>query len=397
LRVAILSNEYPPYIFGGIGTFCQNLAEALARQGVEVLVIAGSPEKYPKQVRTDDPDPIDIVWLPRGSIPPRHLWFQLRNVNEIMRRLADCDVIHGQDSSSFPLLQSYKRRGLTTPWVITFHTNPQTELHLTIASILHGVSLTDISTYVVGFPLWDLTVREHARLADRLITVSAALREEICRGYGLDKTCIDVIPTCIDTAHLRSVIPAPRRTRTTVRLFNAGRLYYRKGILRLLQIARYLAEDFAVRNFELDIFGAGPLEEACRSYASRNNLEANVKLRGFVDRSTLLNALADSDIVCVPSYYEACPVSMIESMAFGKPIVAFDLPYAREILPKEKQMLASNEIDFAGKLARLIDSENERVRLGSITLGQAARFDSEKVAGSYRSIYQSLIQHDSSN
>ena len=306
-------------------------------------------------------------------------------------RNSNCDVVHGQDSSSFPMLQFCQRSGLKIPWVITFHTNPQAELRLTLASILRGGSLTDFATYVLGFPLWDITVREHAKLADCLVTVSGALREELCRGYGLDNSHINVIPTCIDIANLRSVL-ADRTTRTgnTVRLFNAGRLYYRKGILRLLKVARYLVEDLAVRNFELNVFGAGPLEEACRSYVSRNNLEANVKLRGFVDRRTLLKGLADSDIVCVPSYYEACPVSMIEAMAFGKPVVAFNLPYAREILPKEKQMLASNEMDFATKLAQLVNSEGDRRRLGSIAMRQAAKFDSEKVAASYCAIYQSL-------
>lgn len=391
LRVAILSNEYPPFIFGGIGTFCQNLAEALARQGVEVLVIGGSPEKHPKRVRTDELHPVEIIWLPRGPIPPRHLWFQLRNMNEIKRQLATCDVVHGQDSSSFPMLQFCLRSGLKIPWVITFHTNPQAELHFTLASILHGASLTDIATYLAGFPLWDITVREHAKLANSLVTVSRTLREEICRGYGVDETRISAIPTCVDIANLRSVLPnRRRRTGTTVRLFNAGRLYYRKGILRLLEVARYLVQDLAVRNFELNIFGAGPLEEASRSYVSRNHLEANVKLRGFVPRGTLLNELADSDIVCVPSYYEACPVSMIEAMAFGKPVVAFNLPYAREMLPNEHQMLAFDEMDFAAKLAQLISSEEDRSKLGSITKNEAAKFNSEKVAASYCNIYQSL-------
>ena len=44
-RIAILANEYPPFIFGGIGTFTQNLSQALARQGVDVVVIAGYPNK----------------------------------------------------------------------------------------------------------------------------------------------------------------------------------------------------------------------------------------------------------------------------------------------------------------------------------------------------------------
>lgn len=44
MRVAIITSDYPPYNFGGIGEFCKNLAEALARQGVDVVVITGTGE-----------------------------------------------------------------------------------------------------------------------------------------------------------------------------------------------------------------------------------------------------------------------------------------------------------------------------------------------------------------
>jgi predicted glycosyltransferase len=43
MRIVLLSHEYPPYIFGGIGTFMRNLARDLSRCGVEVTVISGYP------------------------------------------------------------------------------------------------------------------------------------------------------------------------------------------------------------------------------------------------------------------------------------------------------------------------------------------------------------------
>jgi glycosyltransferase involved in cell wall biosynthesis len=119
MRVGIVTHEFPPYVFGGIGVFSQNLAKALSRSGIDVLVIAGSPERAPKRSIIDD---VKVIQLPRGSFPPRHLWFQLRNVNAIMRELDGCDVIHGQDCASYPLLTHCKRTGMKTPWVITFHT-----------------------------------------------------------------------------------------------------------------------------------------------------------------------------------------------------------------------------------------------------------------------------------
>ena len=39
----ILSHEYPPFIYGGIGTFVQNLARGLYKRGLKVTIVSGYP------------------------------------------------------------------------------------------------------------------------------------------------------------------------------------------------------------------------------------------------------------------------------------------------------------------------------------------------------------------
>jgi len=109
-----------------------------------------------------------------------------------------------------------------------------------------------------------------------------------------------------------------------------------------------------------------------------------------VQRKILLAELAASDIVCMPSLYEACPLAVIEAMAMGKPVVAFDLPYAREMLQDNGMLLASGGLDFAQKLGHLIRSQDDRTRLGRTLKNSVARFDSETIAMEYRDIYAGL-------
>jgi len=392
MRVAIITHEFPPFIFGGIGVFTQNLAEALTKQGLDVLVIAGSPDKLPKRKIMGG---MEVVSVPRGSFPPRHLWFQLRNIDTIRRELAGCDIVHGQDCAAFPLLDLCKKSGLSVPWVITFHTNPFAELRLTLMSVRRGGSLTDIATYLLGFPLWDITVRRHLEFADHLVSVSASLREEICNAYRVEKQKINVVHTCVNVAHFQGMGRHQRdvSSPTKVNLLYAGRLYYRKGIVHLLRIILELVRHLNVSNFHLQIFGAGPLDRFLRRYIADNHLSTLVTMRGHVPRETLLANLANSDIVCIPSLYEACPVLMIEAMAAGKPVVAFDLPFAREILGEDCSMLlASGGLDsFARILAHLIDSEEDRRKLGLLLKCKSLDFDSEKIASSYRMIYSNLV------
>jgi len=394
MRVAILTHEFPPYIFGGIGSFIQTLAQALSNEGVEVSVIAGSPERTPKRTRLPGKNTVNIVWLPRGQLPPRHFWFQVRNLNFLKRELVGYDVVHGQDAASFPILQLFKRQNLRIPWVVTIHTSPYSEMHLTLSSIFHGGSLTDLATYAAGFPLWDLTLREHVKWADHLVAVSNHLREELCNTYGADEKRADFIPTCVDILELKKMLDRKiRSNEEIVKLVYAGRLYYRKGISHLMSAVNHLVNVLGVTNFTLEVFGTGPLTRSVKLYVQRNCLGKQVGFRGFVPRKTLIASLSGCDIVCMPSLYEACPVTMIESMAMGKPVVTFNLPFAREMLGEDYAQMASDTADYAVKLAHLIESRDERRRLSKISELMADRFDAREIASQYLRIYNDLSRH----
>lgn len=298
-----------------------------------MVVIAGYPGKYCIRAFPHGNLSLEIVWLPRGFLAPRHLWFQLRHIDLIGKELSSCDVVHGQDSSAFPLLQLFKKRGLKIPWLITFHTNPRAQLSLALKSFSRGASLNDLSTYAAGFPLWDLAVRQHIRSADRLVCVSNSLRTELSRGYRFDISRMRAIHTCVNISKLRTHanINSPEFPANKVRLLYAGRLYYSKGVLQLLGILADLSKEQGTRNFTLSIFGAGPLERGLRKYANRYLPEGTFTIRGQVDHGILVHELMNCDVVCFPSLYEACPLLMIEAMSLAKPVLAFDLPFARDV------------------------------------------------------------------
>ena len=140
------------------------------------------------------------------------------------------------------------------------HTSPYSEMHLAMSSVFHGGSVTDLATYVAGFPLWDMTLRQHAKYADYLVAVSKQLREELCTMYRADEASVDVIPTCVNISEMKRW-----RTQSTqnqdemVKLFYAGRLYYRKGVSHLLLSIDHLVNELRVTRFRLNVFGTGPM------------------------------------------------------------------------------------------------------------------------------------------
>ncbi|MGA2973260.1 MAG: glycosyltransferase family 4 protein [Candidatus Bathyarchaeia archaeon] len=389
MRVAILTVEFPPTILGGTGTFVHNLAAALTKQGTEVLVITGSPDRYATRAVESG---IKVVRFPREPLPPRHFWFQFRSLNSIKKELSTCDVIHGQDCVSFPLLSLCKRSGIKIPWVVTFHTNPLSELY----AITHrGASLVDFESYIPGFPLWDMTDRVLPKVADQSVAVSSSLRDELCRTYGKEKEAFKVIHNGINLSDFEKFNKENKKTARDkkIRLFYGGRLYYRKGISHLLRVISSITRDMSEVTFELQVFGRGPLENNLKRYVAQHNLSRIVTFHGHVAREIFLKNMNDCDIVCFPSLYEACPLLMMEAMAMGKPVVAFDRPFSEEIIGNERaKLLASDERDYGAKLVSLMKSEDDRLELGRRLRSKARNFDSAITASLYNEIYMRLFR-----
>jgi glycosyltransferase involved in cell wall biosynthesis len=396
----ILAHEYPPYAFGGIGTFSYDLANALSRNGTNVTVMAGCPAGDLRRglaAAHEAEKNLEVIRIPRVDLPPSHLWYDLMNLSRVESHVADFDVVHTQCGASFPMIWHCKRSHPKLLWVVTVHTGPISQLYYAMNSIVSKEgSIRDFSVNVVGFPLWDLAIRVHSRLGDAVVPVSQDLSEEIRDTYGVNPQKLFTINTGVNTGELGNIarMNVERRNETEkVRLFYAGRLFWHKGIMHLLKSLVQLNLKFGFGDYRLDVFGEGPLKRKMSSFISEFNLDRNVILRGFVPHSELIASMASSDIACVPSLYEACPVGMIEAMALGKPVVAFDRPFSRELFSGVLDVaMARNIQEYAVILHSLCTSQYMRTELGRRLQAQAvARFDVDKMAEKYLGVYNGLL------
>jgi glycosyltransferase involved in cell wall biosynthesis len=264
----MLTHEYPPYVFGGIGTFTHALAHALAREQIEVTVMAGWPARtIKKSVFVGNravTRNLKVIRIPRMDLPPSHLWYQLMNLNKLQDYLANVDIVHVQDCASFPIMSYCKRKNSILPWVVTVHTGPVSQLYYAVKSaISRQSSIRELATYVLGFPLWDSAIRSAAKSADALVTVSEDLASEIRNEYLADTKKLLSINTGVDIAELEYYrrMDAGRPSETgTVNIVYAGRLYWCKGILHLLKSLAYLTSKLG---FADKSGGEGQVQRIC--------------------------------------------------------------------------------------------------------------------------------------
>jgi glycosyltransferase involved in cell wall biosynthesis len=85
---------------------------------------------------------------------------------------------------------------------------------------------------------------------------------------------------------------------------------------------------------------------------------------------------------------------MIEAMTLGKPVVAFDRPFSRDLFGGVPHITMAKSIrDYAAILHSLCTSQDLRAKLGNLLRTQAiVRFDVEKIAEEYLEVYNSLLR-----
>ena len=107
------------------------------------------------------------------------------------------------------------------------------------------------------------------------------------------------------------------------RVLYVGLLTPRKGVLDLLAASRMLRERGVAH--ELWLLGGTPDEGPAAEAEVRAGLDGSAKLLGTRPPEQMPAEFAAADIFCLPSWWEAMPLSVLEAMAAGLPVVATDV------------------------------------------------------------------------
>ncbi len=118
-------------------------------------------------------------------------------------------------------------------------------------------------------------------------------------------------------------------------LGNVGRLEHQKNHDLLIEIARNVPEAFFV------VAGEGAERARLERMIHAHDLDARVRLLGNIPEADIPNFLAAADVFILTSHYEGLPLSVIEAMQAGVPILASDIPSVREIVAADDEQPAA--------------------------------------------------------
>src|SRR6266496_6472525 len=149
-----------------------------------------------------------------------------------------------------------------------------------------------------------------------------------------------------------------------------GSLNPQDGVDYLMRSIRHLAYVIGRQDFYCVIMGSGDSLEGLRALASELKLERFVELTGYIPEKDLLANLSASDI-CVdpdpssPLNDVSTWIKIMEYMAYGKPIVSYDLKETRFSAQDAAIYVEPNdEAKFAEAITTLMDRPVLRKKMG---------------------------------
>ncbi|MGK2878488.1 MAG: glycosyltransferase family 4 protein [Solirubrobacterales bacterium] len=360
-RVLVLHNRYR--IAGGEERFAAQLVDLLDRRAASVSLLERSS--------SDISAPLAAVGMVRGGI-------NAGQVGELVRE-SGANIVHAhnvhptlghralaaaREAGAATILHLHNYRlfcAIGTAWRAGSDCTECAPRNMT-RGLIHNCrgSLPEAATYAAGL------ARGQAPLIAAVDRFAAPVRQlgDDLSGLGFDLP-LTVLPSWLpDSEFVRESQAAGGEYALFV-----GRIASEKGILVAIAAA-------AESGVPLRVAGDGP--EAIRARKLVDELNAPVDFLGRIDGQALVAARMGAAFAIVPSQWrEVLPLSALESLAAGLPLLTSDRGGLPELTEPELVTAAGDASALAGVMRRLVDDPAERASAGARALERAREQYSE--------------------
>lgn len=392
-----------PFVGGGVNSVVR-LSRALRDRGHSVTVIT-TRHRYPGE--GDSPEGLEGIKVISVPAPHRYLSlgfiarFYLGALGETVKHRQEFDIIHGHSSSFAPALVTGVMGRLSgKPSVHTLYSEVSTS-----------------GGYSKGFGIANtrILLKMRMSLPDKILAASRGIRNQLV-GSGIAEQKVRLVLPMIDPAFNTSVSGDIARKEFGIQAENVllymGSVTRLKGLPALVEALRVLRENrtdwhvIVVLNVPMAKL-ENPEEEAdfvpdlwreIKHKIEDYKLSSHVSFVGITEKLPYIMAAADFFIapylntVSIIDY----PLSILEAMASGKPVIASKVGGIPEIIKTGENgvLIAPGDVDeLARAISHLMEHKQEVAQMGRNNARKIkAEFDPGKIAEAVEKVYLEVIK-----
>jgi starch synthase len=310
VKVALLSREYPPEIYGGAGVHVEYLARELSRH-VELGVYCFGADRTASEVRGSYKS-----WAALDGSPPELAALRTLSIDLAMAKdVAGCELVH------------------THTWYANF-AGHLAKLMYGIPHVMTSHSLEPLRPWKAeqlggGYAISSFSERTSIEAADAVIAVSSGMKRDILKAYpSVDPTRVHIIYNGIDLEEYQRDEATNVLDRLGVDpgqpyVVFVGRVTRQKGIVHLLEAARHID-----KNVRIVLCAGEPdtsdLKREVEALVASLEAERGglLWIQKMMPRPELIQLLSHARVFVCPSIYEPFGIVNLEAMACGAPVVA---------------------------------------------------------------------------
>jgi glycosyltransferase involved in cell wall biosynthesis len=333
LRIGFFVWEYPPALVGGLGTYAEYITREFVAMGNDVTVFTLNPGNLKTREIVKGVEVHRPLIADASNVFPMFVTDDLKKWGTNIRLFNDIFIYNVLSATKF-INSMLKKEGCVYDvvcvhdWLssiagIIIKNETKVPVVFHVHSTERGRSGGQGSE-VVSYLEWAMAQR-----ADRIITVSHAMQEDLVR-HGWPKAKISVVWNGVDPERYNPKKCKPEeveaiRSRYGIKpdekmILFLGRLTWVKGVINLVQAMPMILTEYP--NTKLVILGKGEQQNDIVEAAARLGISDKLICRfDFVPEKERILHYAAADVCVFPSTYEPFGIVSLEAMAMEKPIV----------------------------------------------------------------------------
>lgn len=361
---------------GGVNSFVFDLCRALKKQGGDVSLIGLLNKGYEKnpEVQQLRAEGIEVVCLGASS-KKQALLHDIGKLRTIIKDMTQNE-----------------------PAVCNLHLKLSVLMGVVSTLGLHNI--IRVETYHSLYSKYLVQMKALSPFISMYICCSKSAKEEFVKRFCPRPDKVIEIPNGVNCADLKKLVDE-KQDKAMITAVSVGRFTYQKNF----GVTASAFSKIENGNFLYKIFGDGELKQQIADSVRDTN---KVKLCGQVPRQTIINELANCDIVVMPSLWEGLSIVMLEAMALGRPLMISDVPSLRNVLGEEPLrdgelwrqctwgylVETDNAMAYNAAMNHFLENQNLVEEMSKEIEKYSMLYSIEKTANSYAAVYERCLKQE---